>query len=616
MYNELDMRLAALDGIAAFDNGLLPLPTALDAQTNLISAFRVFGEGGSMQLMEFAEPIPVPDKSARPGARYWWDRIALLAAGLAIIGLFSRIMTYPLQHDEQFYLPAAILFSFGTLYDGLGFSHLPNFPLLLSGIFALLETDHYVLVGRLTVFAAWLATGAALVLIGRLYARSGLVSALMVALLVANPALLDAAGMTATNNFIAVPFALFGLVAFIEATKGSVPSPGLAALAGWLLALAVGFKANYAILLPPVAIAAFLVPRHASLSTRLVRVVLPVFVGGLIGGAPTLYFLAVDPAGFVAHIFSFHRGPQIAYWRAHADPADPKIMSMSAKAILAQREWTSGANLILFLVLACYATLSLGAKGNMRRFRPGFPWPILLLTGTLCLAAVASFLPTPAFPQYFTTPLPFAIMLIALLHGSLDAHARAVARPFLIAALGMTVLIGAPMLLASVPKLFFVARWTGFRVHEDAQQVAAIVRGAQPNGTLATLSPVHALEGGLAIDPALAMGPFVYRASEWIPPRDRRHYLHLASPASIGQLLDRAPPAGILIGFEGPLDAPLAAYAARHDYVGHRLSLGQMEGAKEPWLFTAPVRRLPYAPAVGRDVAVLLPARLPSPEHR
>jgi hypothetical protein len=206
--------------------------------------------------------------------------------------------------------------------------------------------------------------------------------------------------------------------------------------------------------------------------------------------------------------------------------------------------------------------------------------------------------------------------LIAPLHGSLDAPARAVARPFLIAALGMTVLIGAPMLLASLPKLFVVSRWTGFRVHDDAQQIAAMVRIAQPKGTLATLSPVHALEGGLAIEPALAMGPFVYRASEWIPPRDRRHYLHLASPESIGQLLDAAPPAGILIGFEGPLDAPLAAYAARHNYVGHRLLLGQIEGAQEPWLFTAPAPRSPYAPAVGRDLAELLPARLPSPGHR
>lgn len=591
MYVELATRLAAFDRIAAFDNGLLPLPTALDAQTNLFSPFGVFGEGGSMQLMEYAEPIPVPDKSLRPAAGSWWPRIAMLAAALATVGLFSRIMTYPLQHDEQFYLPAAILFSFGALYDGLGFSHLPNLPLLLSGLFALFGTDHYVLVGRLTIFAAWLATAAGLVLVGRLYARSGLVSALMVALLVANPALLDAAGMTATNNFIAVPFALFGFIAFIEATKGAVPSPGLAALAGCLLALAAGFKANYAIVLPPVAIAAFLVPRQASLRTRLVRVALPAFAGGLVGGAPTLYFLAADPAGFVAHIFNFHRGPQIAYWRAHADPADPKIMILSAKAILAEREWTRGANLILFLSLTYYATLMLGGQRTIRRFQPITPWPVLMLAGTIALAAAASFLPTPAFPQYFTTPLPFAIMLIALLHGWLDAHGRALARPFLIVALGMTVLIGAPMLLASLPKIFFVSRWTGFRVHADAQHVAAIVRSAQPQGTLATLSPVHALEGGLPIEPALAMGPFVYRASEWIPPRDRRHYLHLASPAGIGQLLDRAPPAGILVGFEGPLDAPLAAFAVRHNYTAHRLSLGQMEGAKEPWLFTAPTQR-------------------------
>ena len=62
---------------------------------------------------------------------------------------------------------------------------LPNLPLLLSGLFAVVGGEHYVLVGRLVIFASWLATIGVLVLIGRRHARSDLIAAVLVALLIA-----------------------------------------------------------------------------------------------------------------------------------------------------------------------------------------------------------------------------------------------------------------------------------------------------------------------------------------------------------------------------------------------------------------------------------------------
>lgn len=525
---------------------------------------------------------------SKPAAAIW------LVASIAVAGLFARIMAYPLQHDEHFYIPAAVLFSPDRLYDDFGFSHLPNLPLLLSGIFAA-AGGHYVLIGRFVIFLAWLMAIGALVLIGRRQARSNLVAAVLVAFLVANPTLLDSTGMAVTNNFIATPFTLFGLLFFIEAASRPTPSRLLAAVAGFLLAAAIGFKANYVILVPPVAIAALLVPPHLSLRERLTKIGLPLLAGAIAGGIPTLYFLVRDPSGFVAHVVSFHRGPQLGYWGANLDPLDPKVMGLPAKMLLAQRAWFSGANLIMLLALAFYAALHLG-RGKIRAwFDWATHWPILLLISIMMLAAAVSFLPTPAFPQYYTIPIPFALMLIALLHGSLDAAARSTARPFLIAALAVVALIGAPLLLSAAPRIVNVAGWTGFQVHRDSVQIARIARMDPRGGTMATLSPVYALEGGLTVYAPLAMGPFVYRAVAWIPAGDRRHYRSLASPGTIGTMLQSTPPAAVLTGQEGALDTPLSTFAVAHGYVAHPMQVGRGNAARDMILFTRPLPPRPFA---------------------
>jgi hypothetical protein len=296
-------------------------------------------------------------------------------------------------------------------------------------------------------------------------------------------------------------------------------------------------------------------------------------------------------------VVRFHRGPQLGYWGTNPDPLDPKAIGLSAKVILAQRSWLNAANLIMLLALAFYAAL--GFRGG--RFRSWFDWrarwPILLLMSVTALAAAISFLPTPAFPQYFTIPIPFALMLIALLHGSLDAPEQAMTRPFLIAALALAAFIGTPILLSTAPRVVDVAHWTGFQVHRDAVRMASIARVEGPRSSMATLSPVYALEGGLKVYPALAMGPFVYRASAWIPAEDRRHYTSLASPTTVGSMLENAPPSAILTGQEGALDAPLSDYAVAHGYVAHPMRIGRGSGVHDMILFTRPP--LPAPPALG-----------------
>ncbi|MDB5685843.1 MAG: hypothetical protein JWR77_432 [Rhizorhabdus sp.] len=506
-----------------------------------------------------------------------WNRIEVMALAAAMIALFARVMTYPLQHDEQFYVSAGVLFSADGLYPQLGFSHLPNLPMLLHLLYALPVGAHYLLIARLVIYVAWVAAVAAVILIGRQLGGEKLAVLLMAALLIANPLLLGATGMAATNNFIAIPFALFGLLAFLKGLAPEQPRPWMLVASGCLLALAAGFKINYAVLVLPFAVTALLVPKDFTLARRVLHVVLPLLAGGIIGALPILFFLVRDPWGLLAHVVTFHRGPQIAFWLAHPDPVAPKIMGVPGKLLLAEQLWFSGGTMVLVTTLAFLTILMIFEAGTIQRAVRAVGWPAWLIAAVTIIAVAVSFPPTPAFPQYFALPIPFALVLVAALHGRLDADRRAAARPFMVAAILLAALTGVPTLLSAAPGLIAPRKWTGIQVHADAQRIAALVRASPPAMPLATLGPLYALEGGRAIYPQLGLGPFIYRAADYIPPDQRRYFHDPVSPTTITALLRSTCPAGVLIGLEGELDTPLAAFARSEHYLPQQIMLHAAE---------------------------------------
>lgn len=559
--------------------GVLLLPTRTFGQFPLSIGAII---GGTIRMLKTAfqeasgfREVTSPDAPGRT-----WRIAAAAVAVLCLLGLFARIMTYPLQHDEQFYLSAGVLFDEYPLYSGIGFTHLPNVALLFAGAFALLGDAHYVLVGRLLIFAAWIGAVVALLLIARVYARSTLVGGLMIALLVFNPMFLNATGMAATNNFLPVPFMLFGLYLFLRAADRKQPSTLLALASGFLLAVAAGFKANYVVLLIPFGIAALLVPPGLPPRVRLTRVALPLLIGGVVGGLPSIIYAFGDPEGFVAHVFSAHRGPQLDYWAAHPDPADPKVIGIADKLLLAHRLWLSGVPMLMLVLLLSFLTIAI-----VRRETLVLRWPHVLVAALAAFGAIISFVPSPSFPQYFTPPLPFAVVLIGLLFGALDMPGRNLARPLVAAVLALTAITGAPLLLPSLPGLADPGEWTGIRVARDGAALAALVRQQGRSGPVATFSPIHVQEGQLPIYPHFALGQFQVRAAQWVPREDRRHYTYFVTPQMIPALLAAQSPAAILTGMEGDTDAALDAFARERGYRMIPLALRKVEDAEQARLY-------------------------------
>ena len=464
-------------------------------------------------------------------------------------------MTAPLRHDEQLFFTAGMLFGTGDLYQDFGYNHLPNLPILLSLVTGLFPQQPF-LAGRALVFAAWLAAAALVAAIGWRATRSRPIAALGVLLLVANPLLIDRSGTLITNNFLPVPFALGGLLAFSAATDRDRPRPLLMMLSGFLLAAAIGLKANFILLIPPFALAALLVPPAVPFGTRLRLVTLPLLAGGIIGGLPTLLAFAANPHGFAAHVAGYHRGPH----RAWAAQQDGLVVSFPDRLMLGQSLWSSGATLLVAVVVLA-AAITLRRRGWKPR------WPVLLATGLVLTGMIVAFIPSPSFPQYFTPPLPFAIVLLLLLLGDLHLGERLSMTPLLISVAALATIGSAPRLLTELPGLARPDRWTGAAIHRTSAEIAAAAQGRP----VATLSPVHVLEAGGRIYPELAAGPFVYRVADLIPPADRRYY-RMVSAATLPALLDADPPGAVLTGLEGRLDDGLRAYARQRGYRRQPLS--------------------------------------------
>lgn len=502
--------------------------------------------------------------------RAQWQRLAVaLAAGLILIALFSRIMNYPLRHDEQSYLPAGILFPAAALYGDINYNHLPNLPILLSCIFGLFGTEHYLLAGRVLTFTCWLAMIGAAMLIAWRWTLDYWVVALSGLLLVTNTTLLGPAGMLVSNNLLPVPFVLLGLYFFLSGVDRPVPDWRLCVLSGLFLALGIGFKVNYVFVLPPFVLAAFFLPRQRPFALRLRYTVAPMLVGGIIGGAPTLYYLLTAPGEFLSHVLRWHQTAHRIFW---GESGDPKILTFAEKIQLAETVWLAGAVLLSLVAVAAFGLMSLLSGDRRSRLSERLGWPAGLVFGLVVMGAGISFIPTPSFPQYFVPPMAFLVVLAVLLYARLDMGRRTAARPLLMALTVLALMTGASRLAADAAKILTPSQWTGLRVHRLAADMAVKVRAAGGNAKVATLSPVYPLEAGLKIYPELAAGPFMYRTADLIKPADRK-YFRLVSEAGLPAFLDADPPAAILVGLEGEQDNGLRSYAAARGY--RKVSLGE-----------------------------------------
>lgn len=496
----------------------------------------------------------------------------LLVAGLCLLSLAlnaSRAVRMEYNHDEdQFIASARLLLDEGLLpYRDYPYFHTPYLAFAYAGLFAL-SGDHNLLAARL--FSALCATASVMLVFwmvlhffrahprkARYLATSGIVL-----LYLPNPLLAATAGFS-WNHSPAVLLMLGSL--WLVLLSPEKKSPGVWWFAaGVLLGLAVGVRASSLTLLPAFLLALFWLPGGTSRGRLRLGAL---FVAGLaVALLPLLWLLIAAPQQLIfgnlgyAQLNSAYRlGVPVAY--------DGKLpvygpMSLGEKlGFLWNEVIAEPANLLVLagLVFFGWSVLAL----HLRRDDPQAFRNILVLAAAPC-AAVGSFLPTPAWYQYFYAPLPFALLAIAQGLATLTQGKEQLWRWSSLLLVEL-VLVANLFMLQDYRRMSFLRYpdlWKPRVMHRVGVDVRERV-GA--GGRVFSLAPVYPLEGGLRIYPQLATGVFAYRTGSLLSAEQRQRQ-GILSVENFEEFLDEHPPDGILVGFDAAIEEEIIAYASERGY--------------------------------------------------
>lgn len=488
---------------------------------------------------------------------------ALFVAAFAL--LLGINLRRELNHDEhQFIASAALIARAGlTPYADFPYFHVP----LLSYLYALIFTicDALLLSSRVaSVIAGWLALVLMFVLAWRRFAtrppwtRWGM-AALASLWLLATPVFFYTSGRAWNHD---LPLLLL-LLAFGASSRALTSRRQVLwlAVAGSLTALATVTRLSFAFTGLPLLAAAWLIPT-ATRRQRVGNIAAFILAGVITGGLALAPTLRDVPALFFGNVVYIQLNA-----RYYAELAYGEAMSLAAKLIyFGELLGASATNLIVLVTLAIglWPLRTLLWRSNREassavRFRLWLLLALMLFTLPGALGA------TPSQPQYFYSLFPLAILAIveafaawplALQAGGLYAYVLGGATALLVAA---------PLYGAGQTTLWSPEDWLPGRAHAYGGLIGRLVG----DGRVLTLAPIYVLEGGAAIYPEFATGPFAWRVAPLMPAQDRVRF-HMVGPDELPALLADAPARAILTGVENddaPLEQPLLDYAQAHAYV-------------------------------------------------
>ncbi len=502
-----------------------------------------------------------PRASGRIGA---WTLTVAATGAVILLGIFARSMNYEVRRDEHLYAPPAVLLEKQSPYADFFYNHVTGSAWLFRASYGVFG-DALLLSARLAVFAGWiLLLVGGFVLVLRL-TRSTACAASVAATLAASEVLLGSAGMAASNNLLWLSFGFVGVALFLVGACRERTSVPLIFASGAALGLGVWMKASGIAFVAPVAGAAFLVPAALRFRLRLLRCVLPLAAGGLLGGAWLLHDFLADPALFLAHVVQFHTGPHAAYWAETGGAEDEVAFSLAERAALFVELMSSGSAVLALTLVVFLPTLAFMRGGSGAAFRLATRAPVAVVVAALLCAMLVGFAPRPAFPQYFGGAVVMLPLLSAALFAGLERRLRQEATPVMAAAAIAAVALAMPRLGPDLPKLAAPDRWQVLRVHAAGQEMRRRLDTLGAAGPVATLAPIYPLEGGLAVYPEFATGQFAYRSAPFADDELLARY-RTTSPDDVEAMLAAAPPAALLLGFEPLLEAPLLRFAEARGY--------------------------------------------------
>lgn len=495
-----------------------------------------------------AEPAGAP-RSARGEIA-----VFLLICCLVLPLVLDLGMTKGLNHDEHQHVAAGALIAREGLLPYRDFPHFHTPYLAYVYAFLFRTTDHLLLAARL--FSVACATGIA-GLVGTigwsLFRERGrgmaaAVSAGAVLLCLTSGVF----ALTTGRAWNQEPALFLTMLAFCAHLAGlRRQNGGWLMASGLLLGIAIGLRITVAPLVAPFGLAIVLFPTRRWNP----RLILCFMVGLLVGTAGILVFFVIAPEQTFFGNFGFAK-VNVDY---RLGRGGARTMTLLTKFRFVWKEiLRREVPLVLIAVLPLVA-LRIASRAPIfpkLRFELRF---ILLLLPFVFIGALA---PSPLFSQYFYPIVPF--LVLAGLYG-LTALA-ADNRVFRCTIWAATAIVAVSMLLgrqaySRIGGLLAPAEWTATQIHRQAGEMFAAVRP----GRVLTLAPIYPLEAGWPIYAAFSTGPFAWRVAGFVE-TERAVRLGIVSPSTLDALIQREPPAAMLLGADPTSAGGFFEYARRYGY--------------------------------------------------
>lgn len=474
----------------------------------------------------------------------------VLVAGL----LFLKAVNAGLNHDEQqFVAPSVLLARDGALpYRDFALLHMPNLVFAYAALDTL--TPYHFLAARLfNAACAWGIVALVFAVCHRLlgafdpWRRLALACGFAVLVLFSTLAL-KTNGRT-WNHDPALLLVVIGFLAYVIAARGERAGAWMF-LSGLAVGLAVGTRLTFAPIVAPFGLAVLLLPGAAW--ARRVTLAAIFTLGVLIAVLPAVYFLATQPEPFLYGNVESQR-------LRLTDPTD----EWARKTATIWRKVRFFAKVVMLSDVPLFLSFfAVGIPGFVAHFRraPAAErqrvWSgALLLMLLIPFVFAGALAPTRFQHQHYYALVPF--LVISACFGLSQRMARARQ-----ASIFIGVLAGASLVLGwNEVREFAILReferWVPVRAHRIGGEIAGLAKA----GRVLTLAPIYPLEGGAKIYSELAVGPFAYRLAHLMP-AEKRKRVSVCAPDDLPALLEREPPAAILLGAaDENLEAALREHA-------------------------------------------------------
>ncbi len=461
------------------------------------------------------------------------------------LGIFANSMMKPLGRDEHMYCAGGVLMAQGKMiYKDFSYvAQLPYHPLLYSVLFRILNTNHYLLVGRMVSVVCDIFVMLCIVAIYRRIFGKFTISGVVLGtgagvLYVFNP-LVDYANGYAWNHDVVILCVMLSFLLLISTDFTQKSRYGRTAAIGGLLTFASCMRITTA-LVQLLFLAALLSQSAESMKQRIKTVIPFLIASGVVLIWPVWVMASAGKAFFLNLVWI----PKVYGKWLHEVGMVLNKLPLTLNALK-----TPG--YLVLIVIAVYLLVVLVwqrrklVKSNGRN---------LLLAVLLALVFfVIALIPPTMWIQYLAMPVPFIVISFAYPLLYLRQHASKAKnnKQFKIACAVVTfcavvAVVSYPVVLYRTIVLLIPEGWVPIQVHNISRDIAE--KTQEPKKIL-TLAPLFALEGGCDIYTELSCGSIVYRIGDRLSAWNR-DATHTAGPRDLAELVEKDPPSAVIVNVE------------------------------------------------------------------